>query len=114
SISLPQLSQTSTVLRATIRPPFRERSEKSSRDAIAILSSFARSAYSPRTQQADKRLFFEIKSRLTCPDDAQISRPEIVERSPVEILLDDGRADVGRTRNGGATTVASRGGLALR
>src|SRR5437764_5189502 len=27
-------------------------------------------------------------------------RPEIIDRSPVEILLDDGRADVGRPRDG--------------
>src|SRR5262249_55537776 len=33
-------------------------------------------------------------------DDAQMTWPEIVDRSPVEILLDDGRADVGRARNG--------------
>jgi hypothetical protein len=64
------------------------------RKAKAILSSFARAPYSPRAQEADDSLFFQVQTDLARTDDAQMPWPEIVDRSTVEILLDDGRADV--------------------
>src|SRR2546429_7717626 len=83
-----------------IRPPFFDRgSDEPSRDPTSILRSFTSPAYSPRTQQADKRLLLGIQTRLARPDDAQMARPEIIDRSPVQILLDDGGTDVGSARN---------------
>jgi hypothetical protein len=49
---------------------------------------------SPRTQQAEQRTLLAIESLGTRSDNAQMARAKIVDRSPVEILLNDGRADI--------------------
>jgi hypothetical protein len=74
-------------------------SDETNRDPNAILRSFTSPTYSPRTQQADKCLFLGIQTRLARPDDAQMARPEIIDRSPVQILLDDGGTDVENAGN---------------
>src|ERR687888_185057 len=99
SISRPQLSQTSTVLRATIRPPFSPQKLATSPSRKAILSSFPSAAYSPRPKQAEDGLFFEIEAGLARTHDTQMAWAEIVDSSAVEILVDDRRADVRRTGN---------------
>src|SRR4051812_48870808 len=88
STSLPQLSQTRMVFRAI----------------PGSLRGRARRANSPRSQQAQCRLLFRVETEITGADDAQMPGPEIVDRSPVEILLDDCRADVRRARDGGSVS----------
>jgi hypothetical protein len=66
STSLLQLSQTSTVFRATIRPPFHPMSQNQDE----ILRRFTRAAYSPRSQKADERLFLEIETGFPGTHDA--------------------------------------------
>src|SRR3954465_1152511 len=95
SISLPQLSHTSTVLRAMFGPPFSKKNPEANR----ILSSFACPAYSPRAQQAENGLFFQVQTDFTRADHTQMPRAEIVDRSAVEILLHHGGADVRRPGN---------------
>jgi hypothetical protein len=47
-----------------------------------------------RTEQAQQRLFLAVESDITGADDTQMPRPKILDRSPVEILVDDRRADI--------------------
>src|SRR4029453_13910439 len=64
-----------------------------------ILGCYTGTANSPRAQQAQQRLFLEIEPDIPGADDPQMPGPEIVDGSPIEILLDNRRADVGCTRN---------------
>src|SRR5581483_9752544 len=57
-------------------------------------------ANAPGTQQAQCRCLFAVEAGIPGADDAQMPGTEIVDGSPVEILLHDRRADVGRARNG--------------
>jgi len=49
--------------------------------------------------RTEQRLFFQRESWVTSVDDAQMTRAEIVERSPVELLLDDRRRCVRAMRD---------------
>src|SRR5690349_24029365 len=88
STSLPHLSQTRMVFFAI----------------PGSLRSGARRANSPGTQQAQCRLLFDVETDISRADDPQMARPEILDRSPVEILLDDRRAHVGRTCDRGCVS----------
>src|SRR5215831_3474219 len=94
STSFPQLSHTSTVFRATVvllrKGDFRGNPTETRR----VLSSLACASNSPRTQQAEHRLFLRREPCLTRLDDAQMPRAKIVDRSPVAVLLDNRRRDV--------------------
>src|SRR5262249_16430705 len=46
------------------------------------------SVHSRRSKQAEKRLFLQLEPDFAGREDAEMSRPEILERSPVEILVD--------------------------
>src|SRR3954451_21319847 len=81
STSFPQLSQTRMVFRAIPRS----------------LRSGERCANSPRSEKAQCGLLFGIEAEIAGADDPQMPRPEIVDRPSVEILLDDGWADVRRS-----------------
>src|SRR5436309_1801933 len=85
STSLPQLSQTRMVFRA-IRGSLRRG---------------ARGANSPRAEQAQCGLFFDVETEISSADDPQMPRPEILDGSAVEILLDHRRAHIGRSRDRG-------------
>src|SRR5205085_3595535 len=104
SISLPQLSHTSTVLRAILLLLIRGRDERSARKgrrkAPANLRCFARAANSPRAKQADECLFLTIEAEIARADHPQVAWTEVLDRAPVQVLLDDGRADVRRPRDG--------------
>jgi len=39
-------------------------------------------------------LFFTVETGVPSADDAQMPRPKVVDRTTVDILLDDRRADV--------------------
>src|SRR6185437_15960151 len=84
STSLPQLSQTRMVFRAI----------------PGSLRSGAGGANSPGPEEAQCRLLFDVEADISGSDDAQMPGPEILDRSPVEILLHDRRAHVGRARDG--------------
>jgi hypothetical protein len=58
------------------------------------LSGLSRVANAPGSQQAEQRLLLKIEPHVTGAHYAQMTRPEILDRSAVEILLDDGGADV--------------------
>ena len=62
--------------------------------ATGILSGFSTLAYPPRAKQRECRLFLLIETDITRGDDAQMAWTEIIDRSPVEVLLDDRRRDV--------------------
>src|SRR5687767_160897 len=101
SISLLQLSQTSTVFLAKFSSSISgfdstlaDKAEWKLRGCEAFLDS-------PRAKQAEERLLFEIEPGIPRGDDAQMPRPEIGDRAPVEVLLDHGRADVGGAAHGG-------------
>jgi hypothetical protein len=59
-----------------------------------ILRSFSRAPYPERSEQAEQRQFLTIESDIACADDAQMAWTKVINSSPVEILLDDRRADV--------------------
>src|SRR5256885_1072462 len=119
STSLPQLSHTRMVLRAISPPEF---------DFARSLRGGAGGANSPRAEQAQGGELFAIEPGIARADHAQMAGPEILDRSPVEILLDHRRADVRGTSDGRrvaklladlahhrcdlALPVARRGGLA--
>jgi len=48
----------------------------------------------PRTKQAEERLLLSVEANFPGAEDAQMTRPEIFERSPFEILIDDCRRDI--------------------
>src|SRR5262249_30098786 len=87
-ICFSQLSQTRTVLRA------KEFLLRGVREFQLRQNSGgdARSPNSPRSEQTQRRRFLRIELDVVCAHDAQMSFPEIVDRSPVEILLDDSGA----------------------
>ena len=82
STSLPQLSQTSTVFLATNSSFEREI------DAV-ILRSLAAGAYSPGSKQRKRCALLRVEVDIPRRDDSQFRRAEIVDRSTVEILLDN-------------------------
>ena len=53
-----------------------------------------RPANSPRTQQSEQRALLPIEPFGSRTDDTQMPWAKVVDRSSVQILLDDGRADV--------------------
>jgi hypothetical protein len=48
----------------------------------------------PRAEQAQKRLFLGIESNVASANNAQMPRPEILERPAGKILLNDSRGDL--------------------
>jgi hypothetical protein len=66
-----------------------------------ILRSFSRTANSIRPKQRENRLLFRVEADISRADDAQMTWPKVINRSSVEILLDDSRADMRRARNCG-------------
>src|SRR5215218_1314868 len=64
------------------------------RRAREISCRFSSTTNAPRAQQADQRLLLLVELRIARAHDAQMWWPEIVDRSPVEILLDDRGTDV--------------------
>src|SRR6185503_17692296 len=88
STSLPQLSQTRMVFRAI----------------PGSLRGGARGANSPRPEQAQCGPFFDVEAEISSADDPQMPRPEILDGSAVEILLDHRRAHVRRPRDRGSVS----------
>lgn len=54
----------------------------------------ARTSDSPRTQQTEECIFFQIEPDIARVHNPQLAGPEIFDRASVEILLDNGRAHV--------------------
>src|SRR5690348_1413603 len=84
STSLPQLSQTRIVFRAI----------------PGSLRNRARFANTPRAEQAQGRFFLGIEVDIPRADHAEPPGTEVLDRSSVQVLLDDGRTDVRRPRDG--------------
>src|SRR2546421_11760717 len=53
-----------------------------------------------RSQEPEHGLFLCIEADISRADNTQMTRSKIVDCPAVEILVDDGRADVRRARNG--------------
>src|SRR5947209_4404232 len=88
STSLPHLSHTRIVLRAKVFSPFlvgksRQKCTRNSR-------GLSRLPNAPRPKQAEHRRFFRGESEIARLHDTQMTGPEILDRPPLEILLDDG------------------------
>src|SRR6187397_250948 len=86
SISLLQLSQTSTVFLAKFSSSMSGVSVDSSRQRRVELRGREAFLNSPGAKQAEERLLFEIQPGIPRGDDAQMTRPEIGDRAPVEVL----------------------------
>src|SRR5207237_10166424 len=56
---------------------------------------------SRRAEQAENSLLLDLEAAVARADDAQMARPEILDRTSVEVLLDDSRADVRGARDRG-------------
>src|SRR5690349_17746158 len=56
-------------------------------------------ANSPRAEQAEQRLLFRVQTEIACTYNPQMSGAEILDRAPVEVLLDDRGAHVRGARN---------------
>src|SRR5215210_4222650 len=65
----------------------------------AILRGFSRAPNAPRPQQAEQCLLLRVELQIAGADDAQMPRAEILDRSPVEILLHDRGAYVRGARH---------------
>jgi hypothetical protein len=55
----------------------------------------SRPSNSPRTQQCEECTLLLIEAAIACTDDTQMPGTKVVDRSTVEILLDDGGAHIG-------------------
>jgi hypothetical protein len=58
------------------------------------LCRYARSPNSPRSEQREQCALLDVESGIAGSDYSQMSRPKIVERAAVEILLDNRGADI--------------------
>jgi hypothetical protein len=47
-----------------------------------------------RSEQAEEALLLGIETDISCAHDSQMPRPKILDRSSVEILVDDRGTDV--------------------
>src|SRR6185437_8570016 len=81
------------------RPPSQGSIFGKSTETRNALSGLACTSNSPRTQQTEHGLFFRRETYLARFDDAQMPRAKIIDRSPVEVLLDNGRRHVRLARH---------------
>src|SRR5262245_61690966 len=99
-ISLPDMSDTRTVLRANDFPFLPTRTAASLPELEdEMLSGLARSTYAPRSQQAQQSPLLRFEVDIARADNSQLTRAKVLDRPTVQILLDHRRADIGVTRN---------------